>query len=362
MRTAKPAWIDADEAVALLGVSRATLYAYVSRGRIRSEAAPGSTRKRRYARDDVERMRSRTQERRNPEKAAEQALHWGLPILESGIALIADGRLFYRGRDAVELARTSSLEEVAALLWTGKTDTASLDLAKRANARRDVDAVAARAGDPFVARAQAALALSAPHDALAYDLRPGAVASTGWRILQLLARVAAGRSAASSTIDRTLAEAWGVARSTELVRAALILCADHELNVSSFTARCVASAGSAPYAVVIAGLAALEGKKHGGATARFEAIWTSLRRSRDVPGALVERLRRGEPIEGFGHPLYPSGDPRAIVLLELLPRSKHAAFARDSWMLRERCSVRLPTSISRWSRSRARSGFRTVLR
>jgi citrate synthase len=109
----------------------------------------------------------------------------------------------------------------------------------------------------------------------------------------------------------------------------LILCADHELNVSSFTARCVASAGSAPYAVVIAGLAALEGKKHGGATARFEAIWTSLRRSRDVPGALVERLRRGEPIEGFGHPLYPTGDPRAIVLLEMLPKSKNAAFARD---------------------------------
>ena len=47
-----------------------------------------------------------------------------------------------------------------------------------------------------------------------------------------------------------------------------MLCADHELNVSSFTARCVASAGSTPYEVVQAGLAALQGFKHGGQTRR----------------------------------------------------------------------------------------------
>jgi citrate synthase len=332
MKATKPAWIDAADAVELLGVSRATLYAYVSRGRIRSEASPGNTRKRRYARDDVERMRARTQERRDPAKAAEQALHWGLPILESGITLIADGRLYYRGSDAVQLARTSSLEEVAALLWTAKADGAPFSAASTAPvaaSKRTTGSPLSRGDEPFVARAQAMLALTAAHDSLAYDLRPRAVAQTGWRILQLLASVAAGKSAAGSTIDRTLAEAWGVARSTDLIRAALILCADHELNVSSFTARCVASAGSAPYAVVIAGLAALEGKKHGGATSRFEAIWTSLRRSTDVSAALVERLRRGEPIEGFGHPLYPTGDPRAIVLLEMLPKSKSATFARD---------------------------------
>ena len=58
-----------------------------------------------------------------------------------------------------------------------------------------------------------------------------------------------------------------------LLSAALILCADHELNVSSFTARCVASAGSPPYAVVSAGLAALQGGKHGGMSARVEALF-----------------------------------------------------------------------------------------
>jgi citrate synthase len=98
----------------------------------------------------------------------------------------------------------------------------------------------------------------------------------------------------------------------------LILCADHELNVSSFTARCVASAGSHPYAVVIAGLAALEGPRHGGASARVEAMVNALRRSRTLRADMAERLRRGERLEGFGHPLYRHGDPRATALLDLL--------------------------------------------
>jgi citrate synthase len=102
------------------------------------------------------------------------------------------------------------------------------------------------------------------------------------------------------------------------------------INVSSFTARCVASAGSSPYAVVIAGLAALEGVRHGGASARVESMLASMRRTPDPRRALTDRLRRGEPIGGFGHPLYPSGDPRAAMLLDLLQRryarSREVAF------------------------------------
>jgi citrate synthase len=125
-----------------------------------------------------------------------------------------------------------------------------------------------------------------------------------------------------------LASAWNVPRAVDLIRAALILCADHELNVSTFTARCVASAGSSPYGAVIAGLAALEGTKHGGTTARIEAALDSLPRTRDLRGALTDRLRRGEAVEGFGHRLYAQGDPRAAVLLELLAGGKAAAHSR----------------------------------
>src|SRR6266545_4715349 len=121
------AWLDAHEATRLLGVNRATLYAYVSRGFIRSERVPGKPRQRRYASEDIERLRIRAEGRRNPEKAAQHALRWGLPILESAITLIADGKLYYRGHDVVDLARTRSIEEVASLIWTGAFDSDIFD-------------------------------------------------------------------------------------------------------------------------------------------------------------------------------------------------------------------------------------------
>ncbi|HEY3517368.1 MAG TPA: citrate synthase family protein [Gammaproteobacteria bacterium] len=324
MAKTKAAWLDADEAVETLGVSRATLYAYVSRGRIRSEAAPGAQRRRRYSRDDIERLKARSRERRNPEKAAEQALHWGLPILESAITLIADEHIYYRGHELGALARERSVADVAALLWTGTADAAALDPPQRATTTPR-----AREGMPFIAAAQSALALASADDALAYDLRPRAVAQTGWRIVWLLTKLAAGSARGAETVDATLAAAWGAPRSADLIRAALIACADHELNVSTFTARCVASAGASPYNVTIAGLAALEGTKHGGATARVDASWDALRRTGDLRAAFAERLRRGEVIEGFGHPLYPGGDPRASLLLAMLPKGKPATFARE---------------------------------
>lgn len=315
-------WLDAKAATKLLDVSRPTLYAYVSRGYIRSEPVPGKPRERRYAREDVERLRVRAEERRNPEKAAEHALRWGVPILESAITLIANGKLYYRGHDATALAQQRSIEEVASLVWTGSFESDVHDTPLHV-----VAGTPAYEDLPFISRAQSVLPLVAARDRLAFDLRPRNVAQTGWRIMNLLVSVAAESQELEPTIEDTLARSWDTP-AAHLLRAAIIVCADHELNVSAFTARCVASAASNPYAVVIAGLAALEGTKHGGATARVAALWDELRRSRDVRKALAERLRRGESVDGFGHPLYPDGDPRAALLLSLLPKSKELTFAR----------------------------------
>ena len=300
---------------------RATLYAYVSRGYIRSQSMPGSSRARGYSRDDVERLRRRTEERRDPDKATARALQWGMPVLESSIALIDGVNLYYRGHDAAALARSRSLQEVASLIWTGRFDAmfqaAPLrGLARERSTRDDL---------PFVARAQSLLAAASARDQRAADVRPGSAAICGWQLLHLLtdaataphrassagatarqaasAKATAGQEAA--TIDQSLARAWAVsARGVDVLRAALILCADHELNVSSFTARCVASAGSNLYAVVIAGLAALEGPRHGGASARVESMLASMRRTQRLRSAVAARLRRGDAIDGFGHPLY----------------------------------------------------------
>ncbi|HVG23443.1 MAG TPA: citrate/2-methylcitrate synthase, partial [Thermoanaerobaculia bacterium] len=240
-------WIAATEAVKLLDVTPQTLYAYVSRGFIRSEAVPGRARERRYAREDVERLRRRSEERRDPGKAAARALQWGVPVLESSITLISDGKLYYRGEDVEELARTRTIEDVAALLWGVSVPLPAVPRVTLPRVRAEL---------PFVTRAESLLPLAAARDRLAFDLRPQAVAQTGWRIVQLLAAVAAGSSSVSDTIDATLAVTWKPrgARARDLIRAALIACADHELNVSAFTARCIASSGANPYSVVAGAL------------------------------------------------------------------------------------------------------------
>ena len=296
--------LTANEAAKRLGVSVATLYAYVSRGIIRSHPDPSDPRSRLYAEEDID--------RRMPGKGA---LHGAGPVLDSAITLIDGARLYYRGFDATELARTRSIEEVASLIWTG-------NMTPDAFALTTLHVIAGRSSDglPFVSRGASILPIVAARDPLAYDLRPHAVAQTGWRILNLLTSVAAESAELADTVDETLQQRWAPksAQARDLIRAALILCADHELNVSAFTARCIASAGSNPYAVVAGGLAAMEGSKHGGMTARVETMLDELARAQDIRAAMSERMRRGEPIVGFGHRLYPNGDPRAEVLLEML--------------------------------------------
>lgn len=323
--------MSAGEAARALGVTRPTLYAYVSRGLIRSEPGAGPSRARRYAREDVERLRRRAEERRDPNKVAAHALEWGVPVLESSITLISGDALYYRGQDVVALARAASVEAVASLIWSGR-----LDGTRPASERTVLERVrrlALATREPFIARAQATLAMASIVDAKAFDLHPDAVARTGWRALDLLVATAAGRSPTAS-IEVALADGWRArAGGQSIIRAALILCADHELNVSTFTARCVASAGSNPYAVVVAGLAAVEGVKHGGSTARVESLLATMHRARSLRAALTERIRHGPRIEGFGHPLYRAGDPRAAALLTMLgdrfPRSSDLRFVRD---------------------------------
>lgn len=319
-------WIDAKTAATLLGVSRSTLYAYVSRGFVRSQAAGGVAREKRYAREDIDRLRSRSGDRRHPEARAARAAQWPMPAIDSAMTLVADGRVYYRGHDVTELARTRSIPEVAALLWTGSFDAAFVDTPLHVISGRAI------AEDlPFLSRGQSVLPLVGARDPLAFDLRPKGVAQTGWRILNLLASVAAESSDLEETIEDTLVRRWQTRSrlAPAVVRAALILSADHELSVSALAARCVASAGSSPYAVVTAGLATLEGSKRGGVTMRVATLFEELRRERNLERALADRLRRGAALDGFGHPLFPAGDPRATLLLETLPPSKEHEFARS---------------------------------
>jgi citrate synthase len=313
-------YFTAKEAAAALGIQLPTLYAYVSRGLLRSEEADGKTRARRYLREDVEALKQRKEMRRDPGKVVESALHFGAPVLESGITLIENGRFYYRGHDAIQLAQERTFAETAALIWTGGFDAAVLDV--------ETLPVPSLPDLPAIHAFQAMLPSAAAQDLAAYDLSAAAVAQTGARILQLLTAVFTRLPApASQPIPQQLQQAFAPADETaaDLFNATLILCADHELNISSFTARCVASAGSTPYAVVNAGLSALQGFKHGGFTERVEALFQEAAAPENAARTIASRLRRGAEIPGFGHLLYPEGDPRAQALLKLVGNAQPEA-------------------------------------
>ncbi|MCE7987806.1 MAG: helix-turn-helix domain-containing protein [Caldilinea sp. CFX5] len=306
-------YLTADEAAAALGISKATLYSYVSRGFLRSEETSGKTRTRRYRAEDVATLKQRQEQRRNPAQAAATALHFGDPVLESAITLIADGQCYYRGYAVVELARRQRFEEVALLLWTGELPDQPFLLEPVKTSQSGL----LTAGQSTPAELfQMALLQAASTDLTAYHSAAPSVMRTGRRILSLLTQVVTGPGVQQRIAER-LQQAWRPAEPdvVTLLDSALILCADHELNISSFTARCVASAGSTPYAAVVAALAALQGHKHGGIGERVSAFLDQA--ATDPQRAVRDCLRRGEPLPGFGHQLYPAGDPRSRLLLEL---------------------------------------------
>ena len=329
-----PPTLSAKEAAAELGVSLATLYAYVSRGLIRSEATAGG-RTRLYRADDVRALVAR---RDRPDTASgEKALDWGAPVLESAITLITGGGLYYRGRDAGDLAAGATLEAVAGLLWEVGEDPFT-------EAPPDLPpALGVAAGLDPLDRLLSLLPLAAAADRRAVNRTPAGLARTGARILRLTAAILAGTTPSTLPLHQVLCRAWSVTGpAAELLRATLILCADHELNASAFTVRCVASTGASPYAALSAGIGALRGPRHGGMTARVAALVPGLLDAPDPAAALSAHLARGEELPGFGHPLYPDGDVRAAWLLKRMA----ATWGGDARMRRALALARAATDLA----------------
>jgi citrate synthase len=302
-------FLTAREAADRLGVKLDTLYAYVSRGRLRSVTVPG-TRERRYRARDIEALLDARSGGRPLQISASETL---TPVIRSSICLIEDGHLYYRGRDAVYLSQTASLEEVARLLWLDETGTEAASLARSANA-------ATASG--LIERCQIRLAALAEEDLPEPDLTRSRVIRTGWRILGELTACVAPTFASDAPIHRRLAAAWRLQEvGADLVRRCLVLIADHELNPSTFVARCVASTGASPYFVVMAALSALSGRRHGGETARAEGLLRELLETDDPMAVMAGRMARGDRLPGFGQPLYPDGDPRAAAILAALAQT-----------------------------------------
>ena len=293
--------LSSAEAADYLGVSRQTLYAYVSRGLLVSEPS-SEGRERRYPRWALDELRARRSERREPAAAA---LRWGTPVLESALTLIDRGRLYYRGRDAVELSRHATLEEVAAILWDadpGSFDGSSSQ--RRATGRVVVDNL---------------VTCLTKRRANALPSTPKVAADTVTALFE-----AVGAYGRGSLAER-LARGWRTRASDDL-QAALVLCADHELNASAFTARVVAATGAPLHNALLAALCALEGRRHGGASAVVMELLDEIDRV-GVARAGERWVSRHGHLPGFwnAHPAYPAGDPRAAELLQRLDLPKRDA-------------------------------------
>lgn len=306
-----PIFLSAREAAAELAISPATLYAYVSRGMVRSEPLPDS-RERRYHADDIRALK----DRRLPSgRGGETAL----PVLDTAICTLTERGPVYRGALAIKLADQATLEQTATLLW----DASGPDPFAQANMpvlsepmARMLDALS---GQGDIARAVAVLALASDADPRAFNRSEQRRWEIGARVMRLTAAAILGASPSPVLLHDQVADRWapGDRRAKDWLRRALVLTADHELNASTYTARCAASTGLNLYDCAIAGLVALKGPKHGGAGPQAAQLVTALADG-DLAAKVRERVALGDRIPGFGHTIYKDGDPRADALLATL--------------------------------------------
>ncbi len=311
--------LSASEVCALLGISPATLYAYVSRGRLGSR--PGADQRSRvYLRAEVERLSQRKRAGRGAARGAAQSLDRGLPVLETRISLIQPDSPYYRGRSAVAAAQDgATLEDTARLLWDCEEQDPFAASPPPVWPER-IAPLALDASLPPLERTMACLPLLALEQRQSLSAAAPVRREVAASLLRQNAALLVGVQPDARPVHRLLADSWrpGDADFAEVVRTALVVCADHELNVSAFAARVVASTGAHLHATVCAGLAAMSGPRHGGATARAHALLLDAQASGSPAAFIAERWRRGDDLPGFNHVLYPDGDPRGAEVLRVL--------------------------------------------
>jgi citrate synthase len=301
--------LESEEAARRLGVQLTTLYAYVSRGRLTSHRS-GDGRRSLFDEEDIECMAQRA---RGDRQGGSR-----LATVTTRITQLSDEGVSYRGQPAVDLARSSSFEEVAALLWdeaeptVGGWEPQAIGEAPDLSAfdRLRWAALLARSVDPLRSDRRPQGVTQAARDLIATlvdvlpQRSPQSVARSGAPIAERLA----GRLSPNPTVQVV-----------EAVNAALILLADHELATSTVAVRVAASTRADLYDAVLVGLSTLDGPLHGGASEMaYELLLSADREGIEV--AIDRTLRWQGVLPGFGHTVYKHGDARCGVLLEHFDR------------------------------------------
>jgi citrate synthase len=246
-----------------------------------------------------------------------------------------EGRLLYRGYDIADLAAHSTYEETTYLLWNGHLPTAAelksftLDLSSKrtipselvsilTTLPRNADAMdALRVGvaalgifdDPMYSQQERAMSIAA---------KIGTVVAAIHRHKHdqeiLLPRD--DLSFASNFLYLVTGEEPSEA-DTRLMDVLLILHADHEFNASTFTARVIASTLSDIYSAVTGAVGALKGPLHGGANEKVVEMVNEIVTTDKVDSYIKSKLAAKQKINGFGHRVYKTMDPRAKILKDM---------------------------------------------
>ncbi|WP_175696056.1 citrate synthase family protein [Burkholderia ambifaria] len=310
-------WITLTEAARRLGVRAQTVYAYASRGSIAVMQDPDDPRKSLYRAEDVIALCRKKQVGRKRAALAAGTIFGAEPCIPSGITTFAKGRAWYRGRDSIQLSDTATLEETAALLWQATTPVTF-----------DAPAVALPAGECDRQCAFTLLATLAAHGHSTLGRLDSALHIEAGQLVAIVARAfGAHDDGGLPWTHQRLAAGWGLDdRGADLLRRAMVLVADHEITSSAFAARITASTGASLAGCLLTGLATLSGPLHGDASGRVRAVFDDVQRL-GAAHVVDHHLKSAIPIPGFGHHLYPDGDPRAAALLARLdPPAELARF------------------------------------
>lgn len=331
-------FLSAAEAVEMLGIRKQTLYAYVSRGFVRS-IGTGRTRERHYAREDLERIQARSRAQSSPDTLAASALNLGHPVVPTSVTEITADGPRYRGRLAADLARLgAAFEQVAELLWTGLWHEAERPWNQvqapqhLAGWLRQLPASTGR-HQLLELFSLVVMRLAMGRGPLQDRLISGRPLDVAREVIVSLVGCFGLLSTAGTyqsvktgrSVAQALLETMGLAPSPddcELLNATLVLLADHELSSGTFSARIAASSGSSMHSCIAAAIATSSGMEIGRRYDRIDQFLNQVPRGGNLLEMARAQLQQRQELPGFGHPLYPHGDPRAAYLLERVAARK----------------------------------------
>lgn len=302
---AEHGWIGRAEALRRLGVKTQTLYAYVSRGRIAARPDPADPRRSLYAESDIARLGAGDRDT-TPTALTRGAAGRGEAEIFSTLSTRIDGRLCYSGLDVAQLSAQATLEDVARRLWGLRSPQPLMGLKPR------VDAVT---GASIRLRTLACLARRAAEDPAMTGRDAASLRAEAAEILNEVIDAAAG-SGPRLLFHQRLARGWKmIERDADLVRRALVLCADDLARPPMLAARATAQAGAPLAGAALAGLTALMGSPVMART-QSASTWVVQAR-RDPAGTIAATFAASGDLPGFIDPASPDTDEaRARALIE----------------------------------------------